>query len=190
MINCDGDGLCVLLIGELNCLTVGTKLLALKFLETLVLLFSSDISYPEKSLLEGGRKAFNVSWLEASHPVLDPVMVMLMSEASRTVGILLNLLQSAGSLPGLLDNYCCQLLSFQVLAVNNSVHYIYIRANVSVNAPTKLDAVKSATVDIGFANRGKHWINAKSQQLADMGTGSASSDDDQYGDDDDYIDVG
>ncbi|KAK4258276.1 hypothetical protein QN277_007741 [Acacia crassicarpa] len=141
MINCDGDGLCVLLIGELNCLTVGTKLLALKFLETLVLLFSSDISYPEKSLLEGGRKAFNVSWLEASHPVLDPVMVMLM-------------------------------------------------ANVSVNAPTKLDAVKSATVDIGFANRGKHWINAKSQQLADMGTGSASSDDDQYGDDDDYIDVG
>ncbi|KAK4274216.1 hypothetical protein QN277_017476 [Acacia crassicarpa] len=80
--------------------SVGTKLLALKFLETLVLLFSSDISYPEKSLLEGGRKVFNISWLEVSHPVLDPVM--LTSEASRTVGILLNLLQSAGSVPGCL----------------------------------------------------------------------------------------
>ncbi|XP_028802187.1 uncharacterized protein LOC114757341 isoform X2 [Neltuma alba] len=80
--------------------SVGTKLLALKFLEAVVLLFSSDIGYPEKSLLEGGRKVFNVSWLEASHPVLDPVM--LMSEASRTVGILLNFLQSAASLPGCL----------------------------------------------------------------------------------------
>ncbi|XP_054788592.1 uncharacterized protein LOC129294336 isoform X2 [Prosopis cineraria] len=80
--------------------SVGTKLLALKFLETLVLLFSSDVSYPDKSLLEGGRKVFNISWLEVSHPVLDPVM--LMSEANRTVGILLNLLQSAGSLPGCL----------------------------------------------------------------------------------------
>ncbi|KAF7817075.1 Symplekin isoform A [Senna tora] len=79
---------------------VGTKLLALKFLETVVLLFSFDFSDPEKSVSEGGRKTFNISWLECGHPVLDPEM--LMSEASRTIGILLNLLQSARSLAGCL----------------------------------------------------------------------------------------
>lgn len=42
----------------------------------------------------------NISWLVGGHPVLDPVV--LMSEANRTISILLNLLQSAGSLPGCL----------------------------------------------------------------------------------------
>ncbi|KAI4316049.1 hypothetical protein L6164_024067 [Bauhinia variegata] len=78
----------------------GTKLLALKFLETFVLLFTSDVSDPEKSVTEGSRQAFNISWLVGGHPVLDPVV--LMSEANRTIAILLNLLQSVGSLPGCL----------------------------------------------------------------------------------------
>ncbi|XP_027353626.1 uncharacterized protein LOC113864276 isoform X2 [Abrus precatorius] len=82
--------------------SVGIKLLALKFLETVVLIFTSDISDTDKSATEGVRQAVNVSWLVGGHPhpVLDPVL--LMSEANRTIGILLNLLQSAGSLPGCL----------------------------------------------------------------------------------------
>ncbi|XP_061351486.1 uncharacterized protein LOC133296503 isoform X2 [Gastrolobium bilobum] len=80
--------------------SVGIKLLALKFLETFVLLFTSDISDPEKSATEGVRQAVNISWLAGGHPILDPVV--LMSEANRTIGILLNFLQPAGSLPGCL----------------------------------------------------------------------------------------
>ncbi|CAL0319275.1 unnamed protein product [Lupinus luteus] len=78
----------------------GTKLLALKFLETFVLLFTSDISDHEKSTIEGVKQAVNISWLVGGHPVLDTAV--LMSEANRTIGILLNLLQAAGSLPGCL----------------------------------------------------------------------------------------
>ncbi|XP_020228361.1 uncharacterized protein LOC109809450 isoform X4 [Cajanus cajan] len=82
--------------------SVGIKLLALKFLETFVLLFTSDISDTEKLSSKGVRKAVNVSWLVGGHPhpVLDPVV--LMSDANRTIGILLNLLQAVGSLPGCL----------------------------------------------------------------------------------------
>ncbi|RDX88032.1 Symplekin, partial [Mucuna pruriens] len=82
--------------------SVGIKLLALKFLETFVLLFTSDISDTEKLATKGVRQAVNISWLVGGHPhpVLDPVV--LMSDANRTIGILLNLLQSVGSLPGCL----------------------------------------------------------------------------------------
>lgn len=50
----------------------------------------------------GVRQAVNVLWLVGGHPhpVLDPVV--LMSEGNRTLGILLNLLQSVGTLPGCL----------------------------------------------------------------------------------------
>lgn len=78
--------------------SVGTKLLALKFLETYVLLFTSDTDDFEKLVTEVSRRAFNISWLVGGHPVLDPVG--LMSEANRTLGILLNLLGSANTLPG------------------------------------------------------------------------------------------
>ncbi|KAE9609107.1 putative symplekin [Lupinus albus] len=78
----------------------GTKLLALKFLETFVLLFTSDMSDPEKTTTEGVKQAVNISWLMGGHPVLDTAV--LMSEANRTISILLNLLQAAGGLPGCL----------------------------------------------------------------------------------------
>ncbi|KAJ7965847.1 Symplekin [Quillaja saponaria] len=72
--------------------------MGLKFLETFVCLFTSDTD-SEKPLTEGSREAFNISWIIGGHhPILDPVV--LMSEANRTLGILLNLLQSAISLPG------------------------------------------------------------------------------------------
>lgn len=47
----------------------------------------------------GIRQAVNVEWLVGGHPhpVLDPVV--LISDANRTIGILLNLLLLVGSLP-------------------------------------------------------------------------------------------
>ncbi|XP_065881788.1 uncharacterized protein [Euphorbia lathyris] len=78
--------------------SVGTKLLSLKFLETYVLIFTSDTNDSDKLAAEGSRRMFNASWLAGGHPVLDPVP--LMSDAGRTIRILLEFLQSPGSLPG------------------------------------------------------------------------------------------
>ncbi|XVE55665.1 hypothetical protein DITRI_Ditri03aG0176700 [Diplodiscus trichospermus] len=79
---------------------VGVKLLALKFLETYVLLFTSDNIDSEKSVgaTRGSRRTFNVSWLNGGHPILDPVA--LTSDANRTLFILMDMLRSASSLPG------------------------------------------------------------------------------------------
>jgi len=81
--------------------STGKKLLALKFLETCVLLFASDSSdsekYAKEDITRSGR-TFNMSWVVGGHPVLDPVA--LMSEANRSLGILLDMLRSASSLPG------------------------------------------------------------------------------------------
>ncbi|OMO50856.1 Armadillo-like helical [Corchorus capsularis] len=78
---------------------VGTKLLALKFLETYVLLFTPDNVDSEKlEATRGSRWTFNVSWLSGGHPILDPVA--LTSDANRTLVVLLDMLQSASSLPG------------------------------------------------------------------------------------------
>ncbi|KAH9755999.1 Symplekin [Citrus sinensis] len=77
---------------------VGTKLLALKFLETHVLLFTSDSNDFENFTKEGSKQTFNISWLSGGHPFLDPVS--LTSEANRMLGTLMDLLQSACNLPG------------------------------------------------------------------------------------------
>ncbi|GMY17490.1 symplekin isoform X1 [Fagus crenata] len=99
--------------------SVGTKLLALKFLETYVLLFTSDTDDFEKLVTEVSRRAFNISWLVGGHPVLDPVG--LMSEASRTLGILLNLLGSANTLPGSLTITVVNCLT--AIARKRPLHY-------------------------------------------------------------------
>ncbi|WCJ35644.1 HEAT repeat-containing protein [Euphorbia peplus] len=78
--------------------SVGTKLLSLKFLETYVLVFTSDTNEYDKLASEGSRRLFNVSWLAGGHPLLDPVA--LMSDADRTIRIFLEFLQSPGKLPG------------------------------------------------------------------------------------------
>ncbi|KAL1059861.1 hypothetical protein V6Z11_1Z001100 [Gossypium hirsutum] len=78
---------------------LGAKLLSLKFLETYVLLFTSD-NVDSANFLEatrGSRQTFSVSWLSGGHPILDPVA--LTSDANRTLFILLGMLQSASSLP-------------------------------------------------------------------------------------------
>ncbi|CAH9121732.1 unnamed protein product [Cuscuta epithymum] len=80
---------------------VGIRLLALKFLETYILLFTPDATDSEKFTSEAStkfRKAVNISWIVGHHSFMDPAA--LISDANRTVGILLDLLHSASSLPG------------------------------------------------------------------------------------------
>nr|KYP56525.1 Symplekin [Cajanus cajan] len=115
--------------------SVGIKLLALKFLETFVLLFTSDISDTEKLSSKGVRKAVNVSWLVGGHPhpVLDPVV--LMSDANRTIGILLNLLQAVGSLPGCLTITVVNCVCFDSLAA------------IARKRPQHYDTILSALLD-------------------------------------------
>ncbi|GLT60543.1 hypothetical protein SLA2020_333050 [Shorea laevis] len=109
---------------------VGTKLLALKFLETYVLLFTSDTIDSENiaEATRGSRRTFNISWLIGGHPVLDPIV--LMSEANRTLGILLDLLQSASNLRGPLT-----------IAVVNCL------ATIARKRPLHYDTVLSALLD-------------------------------------------
>ncbi|XP_044474589.1 symplekin isoform X3 [Mangifera indica] len=110
---------------------VGTKLLALKFLEIYVLLFTSDANDSEKFTTEaatGGKQAFNISRLEGGHPFLDPVA--LMSEANRMLATLLDLLQSASNLPGPVT-----------IAVVNCL------AAIARKRPLQYDAILSALFD-------------------------------------------
>ncbi|KAJ4850650.1 hypothetical protein Tsubulata_037952 [Turnera subulata] len=78
--------------------SVGTKLLALKFLETYILLFTTETNDSDRRVTEGSKQLFNISWITGSHPVLDPVA--LISDANRTLAIVMDFLSSAGSLPG------------------------------------------------------------------------------------------
>ncbi|KAL3505002.1 hypothetical protein ACH5RR_034843 [Cinchona calisaya] len=82
---------------------LGIKLLTVKFLEIHILLFTSDRNDSERSTVEAisrGGRGFNISWLAVDHPVLDTATLTL--DANRSLGILLDLLQSASNLPGLL----------------------------------------------------------------------------------------
>ncbi|KAM3305159.1 symplekin [Capsicum chacoense] len=97
---------------------IGTKLLALKFLETYILLFTS--SDGEKSGAQAKRGwTFNISWVVGHHPVLDPAS--LTSDAKNNVGILLDLLRSASSLHGLLT--ISVINSLAVVARRRPIHY-------------------------------------------------------------------
>ncbi|XP_043713229.1 uncharacterized protein LOC122661788 [Telopea speciosissima] len=78
--------------------SVGTKLLAMKFLEKYILLFTPDVNDPETSTKEGKGLMFNISWVAGGHPILDAAFFAL--EASKTLGLLLDQLQSASTLRG------------------------------------------------------------------------------------------
>ncbi|XP_010556505.2 PREDICTED: uncharacterized protein LOC104825811 [Tarenaya hassleriana] len=99
--------------------SVGVKVLALKFMETFVLLFTPEASDSEKLSNEGGQRRFNISWLSGGHPILNPSI--LVSDANRTVGVLLDLLQSAGHLPGALTTTVVSCLA--AVAKKRPVHY-------------------------------------------------------------------
>ncbi|KAL8232656.1 hypothetical protein R6Q57_002434 [Mikania cordata] len=79
---------------------VGPRLLAIKFLETCVLLFTPDSDSRGRITESMTRRTqvFNISSLTSGHPVLDSAA--LQSEANKCFLILLNLLRSASSLPG------------------------------------------------------------------------------------------
>ncbi|KAI3819887.1 hypothetical protein L1987_13740 [Smallanthus sonchifolius] len=78
---------------------VGPKLLAIKFLETCVLLFTPD-NDSRGRVTEATRRAqvFNISWLAGGHPILDSVS--LQSEANRYFLYLLDFLRLASGIPG------------------------------------------------------------------------------------------
>uniref|UniRef100_A0A251IQD5 Symplekin n=1 Tax=Manihot esculenta TaxID=3983 RepID=A0A251IQD5_MANES len=99
--------------------SVGTRLLSLKFLETCVLLFTDDTNDSDKVVAEGNRRLFNVSWLVGGHPVLDPGA--LMSDADRTLGILLDFLVSPSHLPGSLTIAVVNCLA--AIARKRTLHY-------------------------------------------------------------------
>ncbi|KAK1293443.1 hypothetical protein QJS10_CPB17g02431 [Acorus calamus] len=70
--------------------SVGPKLLAVKFLETFVLLLTPEAQDHESSISE--RRNCNVSQLGGNHPVLDVSSLVL--EANKTLGFLVELSQS------------------------------------------------------------------------------------------------
>lgn len=78
--------------------SVRIRLLAFKFLETCVLLFTPDAADSDRPTSGGNDRRFNVLWLASGHPVLD--LAKLTSEANRLSTRLLDMLQSSSSLPG------------------------------------------------------------------------------------------
>ncbi|CAN1156792.1 Sympk [Linum perenne] len=102
--------------------SIGPKLLALKFLETYILLFTPDMNDSDKTAVRGSRRLFNISRLGGYHPVLDPVS--LISDANRTLGILLDFLGSPGSLRGSLTIAVVNCLAS--IARKRPIHYSVI----------------------------------------------------------------
>lgn len=85
---------------------VGIKMLAVKFLEICVLLFTSDANNIELPCTEGKGRKFNVSWLAEGDPILNPAL--LASEANKTLTFLFDILQSSTNLRG----------SFTIVVIN------------------------------------------------------------------------
>ncbi|XP_071714228.1 uncharacterized protein [Rutidosis leptorrhynchoides] len=121
--------------------SVGPRLLAVKFLETCVLLFMPD-NDSRDNVTEVSRSAqmFNVSWLAGGHPVLDSVA--LQSEANRCFMILLDLLKlGSNGLPG----------SITISVVN-------CLATIGRRRPVHFNTVHAALLDfdVNFSAKGAH----------------------------------
>ncbi|KAI3491207.1 hypothetical protein L1887_44453 [Cichorium endivia] len=95
--------------------SVGPRLLAIKFLETCVLLFMPD----NDSRVTRSAQMFNISWLAGGHPILDTIA--LQSEGNRSLLILLDLLRSASGLPGSIT--ISVINSLATIARRRPVHY-------------------------------------------------------------------
>eukprot|EP01018_Ginkgo_biloba_P002290 Gb_24672 [translate_table: standard] len=74
----------------------GVKLLAVKFVEITILLFTHDSNgsqpSPPQQNNDGKLRIFNLSWVAGGHPVLDPEV--LGQEANKNLGLLLDQLRS------------------------------------------------------------------------------------------------
>ncbi|CAH1443372.1 unnamed protein product [Lactuca virosa] len=100
--------------------SVGPRLLAIKFLETCVLLFMPDNdSRGHATEVARSAQMFNISWLSGGHPVLDSIA--LQSEANRSLLILLDLLRSPSLLPGSITISIIN--SLAIIARRRPVHY-------------------------------------------------------------------
>ncbi|KAJ6810795.1 uncharacterized protein M6B38_104700 [Iris pallida] len=77
--------------------SLGTKLVAAKFLEVCFLLFTADGNDNDIPKAEGKETNFSISWFQ-NFPVLS--QTMLANEASKILDILINVLQSAHTLAG------------------------------------------------------------------------------------------
>ncbi|KAL3634067.1 hypothetical protein CASFOL_021121 [Castilleja foliolosa] len=126
--------------------SVGPKLLAIKFLETYVLQFTLDSNdsgtYNSEVTMRPGRM-FNISWVTDGHPVLDPPA--LKSDASRYMGILLDMLHSASNFPG----------SLTITAVNSL-------AAIARKKPVYYKSVLNALLDYSphlETAKGRHTIS-------------------------------
>ncbi|GAA0169868.1 kinase [Lithospermum erythrorhizon] len=101
---------------------IGPKLLAVKFLETYILLFTEDANDSDKHIpeaLERHRQTFNISWLVGHHPVLDAAV--LSEDANKTFNLLMDLLRSARSVPPLFTISIIN--SLTTIARKRPVHY-------------------------------------------------------------------
>ncbi|KAK3021466.1 hypothetical protein RJ639_047638, partial [Escallonia herrerae] len=129
--------------------SVGMKLLAIKFLESYILLFTSDASDSKKSeAMTRNGWVFNVSWLVGGHPVLDPLA--LMSEANRSFSILLDLLRPASSLPASLTISVVNCLA--AIARKRPVHYSSV-LSVLLEFDSNLEAKGGHTTSIQYSLR-------------------------------------
>lgn len=100
--------------------SVGPRLLAIKFLETCVLLFMPDNdSRGHATEVARSAQMFNISWLSGGHPVLDSIA--LQSEANRSLFILFDLLRSPSLLPGSITISIIN--SLAIIARRRPVHY-------------------------------------------------------------------
>ncbi|CAL9216451.1 unnamed protein product [Arabidopsis halleri] len=105
---------------------VGVKVLALKFMETFILLFTPHASDPEKvsTSSEGSRQMINISSLAAGLPMLN--LTGLMSEVNGTLGNLVSFLQAPTVKPDALTIAvigCSLSFSLAVVARKRPVHY-------------------------------------------------------------------
>ncbi|KAF6157889.1 hypothetical protein GIB67_015205 [Kingdonia uniflora] len=78
--------------------SIGTRLLAIKFLEIHILLVTPDVNDSESSNKAGNGRTFDKSWVADGHPILDAALLTL--EAKRSLNLLLDTLQSANILCG------------------------------------------------------------------------------------------
>ncbi|KAI3760736.1 hypothetical protein L1987_51135 [Smallanthus sonchifolius] len=140
--------------------SVGPRLLAIKFLETCVLLFMPDTE-SRGYTAEVGRNAhvFNILWLAGGHPVLDSVA--LRSDGSRCFLILIDLLSLSNGLPGSI-----------IISVINSMFgsnvqdlllmlSLYILATISRRRQAHYSSVLSALLDFNanFIVKAAHSVS-------------------------------
>ncbi|XP_051150744.1 uncharacterized protein LOC127265101 [Andrographis paniculata] len=131
---------------------IGPKLLAIKFLETYVLLFtleSNDFGMRNPEGMSKQGRLFNVSWIMDGHPILDPPH--LMSDANQYLAILLDMLQSANSLPGSLAIACVN--SLAAIARKRPAYYKSVLAALFEFSPSLETAKGRHAVSIQYSLR-------------------------------------